>query len=177
MAAGPQARCFPARGLIGPRVGRTIAEPVLASPADMRLFLDHQTTTAFALAVLYAALGIGGRGLHALTHGDSCCEAQVSACGCGEELCFFDRFLDGEAEQRQTADTEPAAFRVAGGESHDPHTCGVCRLLAQLKTGYQSPATAASRTAATESATVSAAAAPASAFAPSLGARGPPAIG
>lgn len=94
----------------------------------------RRKSTALQLAVLYALFACAGQGLHAVAHlGETCCgdSSEPVACACGDGGCIFEKRAAGQAE--------PSEGPSLSGESpseHDPHSCGVCQLLAQLKTAH-----------------------------------------
>lgn len=89
---------------------------------------------ALALAGVYALFACAGQGLHSLAHrlGPSG-GGETATCGCGDAGCIF---AQREALHQQGASPTEASFAGPKAPGHDPHACGICQLLAQLKTAH-----------------------------------------
>jgi hypothetical protein len=87
---------------------------------------------AILLAGMYALMACAGQGLHQLAHLAAPVVANssetTSACGCGETGCFFAK----RANRNESGNG--FSFRTTESQKpHDPHQCGLCRTLAQMK--------------------------------------------
>lgn len=117
------------------------ASPVIRRP----LKLASRQLTATLLAGVYGVVALFGYGLHDLVHAtggcgiacsDAAClqaeakaEASASVCQCGWHT---------SQEERQTTESSEslaASFQVDRPQ-HDPHSCGICSLLAKLRVSH-----------------------------------------
>ena len=138
----------------------------------------RQKATALSLAALYAALAMAGQALHELTHcSDGSCELVAHTHGTGHSCGSPHSCCEHESPDGSTDDGSQTAFRAPGVEGHDPHSCGVCSLLAQMKVGHGTAAAETMISAALADSVLTLPPAIASDEEASLGPRGPPAIG
>ena len=92
------------------------------------MFHRHQPWIAALLAVSYSLIAVVGYGLHALAPcGDAACDDAAHVCSCG---------FEHDAPEESTPSHGPA-FDAGGKPGHNPHTCGLCTVLAKVKVGFE----------------------------------------